>query len=64
MESWVSLGGKEGCTNIQVSAEPGWNWGPCGWNAEILQTVPTMPALAFKYKHLSHATQFLLVQIS
>ena len=23
MESWVGLGGKEGCTNIRISAKPG-----------------------------------------
>ena len=44
MESWVGLGGKEGYTNIQISAEPGSNWGPCGRKAEILPTAPTMPA--------------------
>ena len=37
MESWVSLGGKEGHTNIQISAEPGSKWGPCNQKAEILQ---------------------------
>ena len=30
MESWVGLGGKEGRTNIQISAEPVLNWEPCG----------------------------------
>ena len=46
MESWVSLGGKEGLTNIQISAEKsrGANWGPCGRKAEILPTAPTMSA--------------------
>ena len=44
MESWVGLGGEEGRTNIQISAEPGLNRGLCGWKAEILLTAPTMPA--------------------
>ena len=43
MESWVGLDGKEGRTNIWISAEPGSNWGPCGQKAEILPTAPTMP---------------------
>ena len=42
MESWDSLGGKVGRTNIQISAEPGSNWGPCGRKAEILPTAPAM----------------------
>ena len=37
MESRVSLGGKESHTNIQISAEPGSNWGPCARKAKILQ---------------------------
>ena len=37
MESWVSLGEKEGQTNIQFSAEPELNWGPCDRKADILQ---------------------------
>ena len=37
MQSWVRLDGTEGHTNIQISAELGSNWRPCGWNAEILQ---------------------------
>ena len=41
MESLVSLGGKEGCTNIQISAEP--NWGPCGQKAEILELRQPFP---------------------
>ena len=36
MESWIGLGGK-GCTNIQISAEPGLNQGSFGWKAEFLQ---------------------------
>ena len=44
MESWVSLGGKDTQTSIQLSAEPGSNWGPCGRKAEILLNAPTMPA--------------------
>ena len=36
MESWVSLGGKEGRINIRISARPGLNWGACGRKAEIL----------------------------
>ena len=43
MENWISLGEK-GHTEIQISAEPGSNWGPCGRKAEILQTAPTIPA--------------------
>ena len=46
MESWVSLGGNKGHTNIQSSAEPGSNWGPWGQKTEILPTAPTMPATA------------------
>ena len=30
------MGSKEGQTNIQMSAEPGSNWEPCGRKAEIL----------------------------
>ena len=44
METGVSLGGKEGRTKIQISSEPGSNWGPCGRKAEILPTAPTMHA--------------------
>ena len=44
MERWVSLGGKEGRTKIQISAEPGSNWRACGRKAEMLLNVPTMPA--------------------
>ena len=51
MESWVGLGGKEGRTNIRISAEPVSNWGPCGRKAEILPTAPTMSA-QLKYKFL------------
>ena len=48
MESWVSLGRKEGRTNItRISAEPGSNWEPCGRKTEILPTAPTMPALYY-----------------
>ena len=36
MERWDSLGGKEGHTKIQISAEP-------GRKVEILTTEPTMP---------------------
>mgnify|MGYP001794311290 CR=1 FL=1 len=36
MESWVSLGGKEGRTNVQALAELESNWIPCGRKAEIL----------------------------
>ena len=45
MESWVGLGGKEGRTNLQISAEPGSNWGPCGRKADILPNAPTTHAL-------------------
>ena len=37
MEGRVCLGGKEVPTNIQISVEPGSNWGPCGRKAEILK---------------------------
>ena len=36
MENWVNFGEKEGHTNVQHSAVPGLNPGPCGWEAEIL----------------------------
>ena len=49
MESWISLGGKEGHTKIQISAKLGSNWGPCGQEAEILPTAPTMPAQNFMH---------------
>ena len=40
MVSWVGLGWKEGCTNIQISAEPRIELGgPCGRKAEILQRI-------------------------
>ena len=47
MESWVSLGGKEGRTNRFKS----WqmlelNWGPCGRKAVILPTAPATPTLS------------------
>ena len=31
--------------SVQISEEPGSNWGPCGRKAEILPTAPTTPAL-------------------
>ena len=37
MESWASLGEKEGHTNIQISAEPESSWGLFDRKAEILQ---------------------------
>ena len=43
MESWVSIGEKEGHTNIRISAKAGSNQEPCGRKAEILPTAPTMP---------------------
>ena len=52
MKSWVGLGGKEGHTNIRISAKPGSNWGPCGWKGEILPTVPTTPARVSERHHL------------
>ena len=45
MESLVSLVGKEGHTNIQISAELGSNRGPFGRKAEILPTAPSRPDL-------------------
>ena len=42
-ESWVGLGGKEGCTNDRISANQGSNREPCGRNTEILPTAPTCP---------------------
>ena len=48
------MGRKEGHANIQISAEPGLNWGPCGWKAEILPTAPTTPTLnGFGGRYLS-----------
>ena len=44
MESWVGLGGKEGRTNIQISAKPGIEQGTLWLKAEILPTAPTTPA--------------------
>ena len=56
MESWVSLGRKEGRTNIQISVERESNWRPCGWKAKILQLhqpcPPTMKSVAFKSCYL------------
>ena len=51
MESWGSLGGKEGHTNVQlISAEPGIETEdrPCGWKLQILPTAPTTPAVETK----------------
>ena len=45
-ESWVSLGGKEGYTNIQITVKPESNRRRCGRKAEILPIAPIMPALA------------------
>ena len=47
MESWVGLGYKEGHTIIQISAEPGLNWGPCGQKAEILQLCQPCPPMYY-----------------
>ena len=45
MENWVSLGGKESRTiEFKSWQSRGSNWGPCGQEAEILATAPTMPA--------------------
>ena len=46
MESWVSLGRKEGRSNVQISTEPGIKQGKL-WSerAEILPTAQTTPAL-------------------
>ena len=38
----LSFGGKEGHTNVQISALLGLNWGPCCWKAEILQHDPIL----------------------
>ena len=45
MESLISLGGKEGHMNNQISAEPGSSWGPCGRKAEILQLRQPCPPI-------------------
>ena len=37
MESWVTLGGKEGHTKIQILAEPESNWGSCDRKARSYQ---------------------------
>ena len=59
MESWTSLGGKEGHINIQISAKPGLNWGPCGRKTEILPTAPTTPAhLRFDHKTRMYDKKF------
>ena len=55
MESRVRLGGKEGHTNIQISAEPGSNWRPFGWKAEILPTAKTTPALQMQWLLFTHS---------
>ena len=48
MESWVSLGGKEDRTNIQILAEVEIEMGLCVRKEEILPTRPTTPS-QFKY---------------
>ena len=35
--------------NVQISAEPGSTWGPCGLKAEILPTAPTAPSYTTPY---------------
>ena len=40
-----TLGGKEGRTDIQISAEPGSNWGPCSREAEILKLGQPCPPM-------------------
>ena len=54
MQSWVSLGGKESHTNIQISAETGSNWGPCGRKADILHLRQPCPTCSFKYEVCFH----------
>ena len=56
-ESWVSLSGKEGHTNIQISAEPGSNWEPCGQKAEILQV--RQPAITVTAYYLWDVAGFI-----
>ena len=42
----VSLGGSKGHTNIQISAEQGSSWGPCGQKAAtLLLRQPLPPAI-------------------
>ena len=49
MDSWVSLGGKESRSNQLKSWQSQWsNWRPFGQKAEILPTVPNMPAQDIK----------------
>ena len=44
MENLVSLGGKEGCTNIPISTKPRIEPGTSVWlEAKVLPTTPNMP---------------------
>ena len=46
--SYLAIGGKESRSNVQISAEPGSNWGPCGRKAEILQLRQPCPPSVLK----------------
>ena len=58
MESWVGLGGKEGCTNIRISAKPGIELGTLCWEGRDLPTAQSTPAqimiLAYSIKGHTH----------
>ena len=43
MKNGFNLDGKEGNTNIQISAEPGLKWGAFGLKAEILELLQPCP---------------------
>ena len=66
MESCVSSYGKDGLTNIQILAEPGSNWGPCGRKAEIFQLrQPCPPINMFRfYCNLLSFSSFKLVKFT
>ena len=51
MESWVNFGGKEGHTNVQHSAEPGFEPGTLWLEGRDPTTAPTMPLLNVYYMY-------------
>ena len=63
MASWVSLGGKEGRTNIQISAEPGIELGTLWSESRDLTTAPIMPTHSEKWEADKIITQGEVVPV-